>query len=47
MFYTDRLTEYLSQMKVCAASVQTCAEHQKCMTDDVLELSRLRAHKVI
>lgn len=47
LFHTDRLAEFLSQMQVCASSVQTCAEHQKCMTDDVLELSRLRAHKVL
>lgn len=24
-----------------------CAEHQKCITDDVLQLSKLRAHKLV
>lgn len=27
-------------------SIQKCAEHQKCITDDVLHLSRLRSHKL-
>jgi hypothetical protein len=33
-------------MVECSKSVQTCAEHQKCMTDDVLQLSRMRSHKL-
>lgn len=36
----------LQQVITSANSIQKCAEHQKCMTDDVLQLSRLRSHKL-
>jgi putative lipase involved disintegration of autophagic bodies len=44
--HESNTTYLLTQMLECAKSVQTCAEHQKCMTDDVLQLSRLRSHKL-
>lgn len=36
----------LEQVMQSTESIQKCAEHQKCMTDDVLHLSRLRSHKL-
>jgi signal transduction histidine kinase len=36
----------LKQISDFSKSVLTCAEHQKCMTDDVLQLSRLRSNKL-
>ena len=37
---------FIEQIRSCAATIQSCAEHQKRMTDDVLQLSRLRSHKL-
>ena len=37
---------FIEQVRSCAATIQACAEHQKRMTDDVLQLSRLRSHKL-
>lgn len=43
----EKLIFYLlEQIMVSSNSIQKCAEHQKCMTDDVLQLSRLRSHKL-
>jgi hypothetical protein len=48
--FTDKTPDngvyLLKQLVDCAKSVQTCAEHQQCITDDVLQLSRLRSHKL-
>lgn len=41
------LADLLLQLKNSIGSIQTCAEHQKCITDDVLQLSKLRAHKLV
>ena len=37
---------FIEQVRMCTATIQSCAEHQKRMTDDVLQLSRLRSHKL-
>lgn len=43
----EKLIFYLlEQLVLSTNSIQKCAEHQKCMTDDVLQLSRLRSHKL-
>ena len=42
----DIYSSCLEQIRICAATIQSCAEHQKRMTDDVLQLSRLRSHKL-
>lgn len=44
---TGLLKYMLDQVMQSTESIQKCAEHQKCMTDDVLHLSRLRSHKLI
>ena len=38
---------FLKEVRLCATTIQSCAEHQKRMTDDVLQLSRLRSHKLV
>ena len=38
---------FLTEVRLCATTIQSCAEHQKRMTDDVLQLSRLRSHKLV
>jgi signal transduction histidine kinase len=42
----ETLLYLLEQVMVSAKTIQKCADHQKCMTDDVLQLSRLRSHKL-
>lgn len=42
----DTLAHLLEQIMEASKTIQKCADHQKCMTDDVLQLSRLRAHKL-
>jgi hypothetical protein len=43
----NKQIEYLAnQVFECSKSVLACAEHQKCMTDDVLQISRLQTHKI-
>jgi hypothetical protein len=42
----DTLTYLLEQVMASAKTIQKCADHQKCMTDDVLQLSRLRSNKL-
>jgi signal transduction histidine kinase len=39
-------TPFAEQMRQSLASIQTCADHQKRITDDALELSRLKSHKL-
>ena len=43
----DMFSSCLEQIRICTATIQSCAEHQKRMTDDVLQLSRLRSHKLV
>ena len=42
----DALAYLLEQVMESAKTIQKCADHQKCMTDDVLQLSRLRSNKL-
>jgi hypothetical protein len=42
----DNMAHLVEQIVYCSKSVQTCAEHQKCITDDVLHLSRLKSNKL-
>lgn len=44
--YTGVVNNILNQVMNAREYIQKCAEHQKCMTDDILHLSRLRAHKL-
>jgi hypothetical protein len=43
----DSFGAFVNQVRLCAVTIQSCAEHQKRMTDDVLQLSRLRSHKLV
>ena len=43
----EALAYLLEQVSESAKTIQKCADHQKCMTDDVLQLSRLRSNKLI
>eukprot|EP00026_Physarum_polycephalum_P000093 Phypoly_transcript_00093.p1 GENE.Phypoly_transcript_00093~~Phypoly_transcript_00093.p1 ORF type:complete len:2228 (+),score=422.82 Phypoly_transcript_00093:105-6788(+) len=45
--FERELIDQIEHIKVSAGSVQICAEHQKCITDDVLQLSKLRANKLV
>jgi hypothetical protein len=38
--------ELVGEIAQCSKSVQICTEHQKCITDDVLQLSGLHSHKL-
>ena len=42
----EALAYLLEQVSESAKTIQKCADHQKCMTDDVLQLSRLRSNKL-
>ena len=43
----EALAYLLKQVTESAKTIQKCADHQKCMTDDVLQLSRLRSNKLV
>ena len=43
----EALVYLLNQVAESAKTIQKCADHQKCMTDDVLQLSRLRSNKLV
>jgi hypothetical protein len=42
----DNMDSLVSLILECSKSVLSFAEHQKCMTDDVVQLSRLQTHSL-